>query len=364
MPHYDALEHALQAFLGYYHAPLSASQLRRVVQVGAALVLARCCQIRAVARWVRRASGLEARRQWVQRVLAASFLRPEIVYEPVLKAVLTTFHPPLWHVVIDRTHVAPWRCDVVMVALAYRKRALPLVWCRVRPGHAPTATCVHLLQHAAQLLPLTATVVLHGDCEFGHAALLRWAAAQGWFFILAQSATTHFQAQRGQAFHPLHSLPVTRRRACFVAGAWLGQREAFGCVNLYAFYQPHHECPSRRSRTIQYLATNLPPTRLIPVLGKRRWSIETLFSDWKSSGWNWEQARVQSEARREGWLTVMALDTLWLTLTGRAVCQHGDRHVIDGHAHRHLSLVQIGAEWLVTQWRWNPYEVHLFCLRL
>jgi hypothetical protein len=330
---------------------------------GAALVLAGRCHLRAVARFIHRPTSLSARLQWLQRFLKASFVRAAIVYEPVLKSVLAQYRPPLWHLVIDRTHVPRWHCDVLMVALAYRKRAVPLVWCRIRSGHAPTATCMSLLERAAQVLPPHAAVLLHGDCEFGHAALLRWVSAQRWDFILAQSSTTHFQAQRGQAFQPLQSLPVTRWHSCFVANVWLGVREAFGRVNLYAFYQPHHESPSRRSRTVQYLATNLPHTRLIKVLGKRRWGIEALFRDWKTSGWNWDQSAVHSDLRRESWMTMMALCTLWLVLVGRAVCHRGLRSALDPHAKRHLSLFQLGSDWLVAEWRWRPTQPHLFPLR-
>lgn len=364
MLHYDALEHALQAFLRQNAAPLTASQLRRIVIFGAALVLASRCHVRRVARFIHRPTTFAARVQWVQRLLTAAFVRPEIVYEPVLKSVLAPYRPPVWHLVIDRTHVPRWRCDILMVALAYRKRALPLVWCRVPSGHAPTAACIALLQRAARLLPSHAAILLHGDCEFGQAALLRWVSAQGWDFILAQSATTHFQAQRRQAFQPLQSLPVTRTHSCFVADAWLGRHEAFGRVNLYAFYQPHHECPSRRSRTVQYLATNLPSTRLIKVLGKRRWGIEALFRDWKAGGWEWTQSAVQTESRQTSWMTLMALCTLWQVLVGRAVCQHSQRPGVDPHAKRHVSLFQLGADWLVAEWRWHPHESHLFHLRL
>ena len=364
MHHYDALEQALQAFLRQYAAPLTPSQLRRVVMVGAALVLAGRCHLRRVARFLHRPTRLEARVQWLQRFLRAAFVRPEIVYEPLLKNVLSQYRPSLWHLVIDRTHVPRWHCDVLMVALAYRKRAVPLVWCRIRSGHATTASCVSLFQRVAQLLPPHAAVLLHGDCEFGHAALLRWVSTQGWDFILAQSSTTHFQAQRHQAFQPLQSLPVTRRQSCFVVNAWLGVREAFGRVNLYAFYQPHHESPTRRSRTVQYLATNLPHSRLIKVLGKRRWGIEALFRDWKTGGWHWEQSSVQSDACRESWMVVMALCTLWLVLVGRAVCRRSQRSWVEGHRKRHLSLFQIGGDWLVAHWRWHPMEHHLFVLRL
>lgn len=363
MLHYDALEHALQAFLRQNAAPLTASQLRRIVMFGAALVLASRCHLRMVARFIHRPTSLTARLQWAQRLLSAPFVRPEIVDEPVLSRILAAYHPPVWHLVIDRTHVPRWHCDVLMVALAYRKRALPLVWCRIHTGHAPTDCCIALLTRAARLLPAHAPIVLHGDCEFGHAALLRWASAQSWHFVLAQSSTTHFQAQRQQAFQPLHTLPVTRHQSCFVTGAWLGVREAVGRVNLYAFYQPHHECPGRRSRTVQYLATNLPQSRLIKVLGKRRWGIEALFGDWKTGGWDWEQAAVQSERRRESWMTLMALCTLWQGLVGRAVCQHSQRATIDAHPKRHRSLFQLGGDWLVAEWRWHPTEPYLFHLR-
>jgi len=248
-----------------------------VVQASSALVLAGKCPLRELARFIHRRGKQPARIQWLRRQLDAAFLQPEYGYEPVLRPLLAVFPEQEWHILMDRTHIEGWKQDVVTVALSYRKRALPLVWGRISPGRASTDCIVQLLERSLGLIPPGVRVIFQGDCEFAHVAILRWVREQGWDFIGAQTGQTHFYHPGEETSQALSDLEVKAGRTRHIAHALLGQSHRFGDVDLYGFRQPHHRVPSQRSREMQYLATSLPPSRLVRMLGKRRWGIECLF---------------------------------------------------------------------------------------
>lgn len=358
MKHYDEIEKGLQAFLTN-PCVVSASQLKRMVQLCAALVLASQCQLRLIARWVKRSGKQRDRIQWVRRCLDAAFLTPEYVYEPFVKHLLAQrYHLSVWHILIDRTHVEGWKEDVVMVSLYYRKRSLPLVWCSVPSGRTPSHVSLSLLKRVSALLPKGASVIFQGDCEFGNVAILEWVNEQGWDFIAAQTGQTHFRHRGSSTFQALSSLAVTPTRSQRLSHVFLSAQHDFGEINLYAFYQPHQNAGSR-TREIQYLATSLPLSRLIRTLGKRRWGVECLFRDLKSSGWDIETSYVATAKRKSALLTLIALCYLWLTFIGRWLCKTRRRSLVDASAQRQLSLFQIGWDWLIHQWRCRQPCPHL-----
>lgn len=358
---YDVIEKGMQGFLKQAGV-FTPSQLRRVVQASSALLLAGKCPLREVARLVHRRGKQPSRIQWVRRQLDAAFLQPEYGYEPVIQGLLATIPERVWHVLIDRTHVAGWQQDVVTVALSYRKRSLPLVWSRIAPGRASTACILQLLERSLRLIPPDVQVIFQGDCEFAHVAILSWARDHSWDFIGAQTGQTHFYYHGQTTSHPLSSVSVRTGRTCHIPQALLGQSHQFGDVNLYVFRQPHHREPSQRSREMQYLATSLPASYLVRTLGKRRWGIECLFQDWKSGGWELEASCLEHPQRMDAFLTLLALAYLWLTVIGRWLCKTGQRHLIDNQPKRHLSLFHIGWDWLIYQWRCEQDTPHLSTL--
>lgn len=359
---YDGIEKALQGFLGSSQV-FTPCQLKRMVQGCSSLIVAGECQFRQLARVLHREGRQASRQQWLRRLLDAPFLQAEYSYEPIIKRLLQLKSERVWHVAMDRTHINGWKQDVVMLSLNFRKRSLPLVWCRTAPGRTPTATILHLLQRATGLFPSGVQIVFHGDSEFGHAQILEWLRLHGWDFIAAQSGQTHF-CRRGQdQFQALSSLPVSRRCSYQIAQVQISHQHQFGDVNLLAFYQPHHRSPTQRSREIQYLATSLPLTQSIRRLGKRRWGIECLFQDWKSEGWDIEASGISEPHRMDSIMILLALCYVWLTLLGRYLCKNSQRYLVDDQPKRRLSLFHIGWDWLIYQWRCgspNPHPTMLY----
>src|SRR5258708_11122430 len=67
-----------------------------------------------------------------------------------------------------------FRHQLLMVAIAYQRRALPIAWTwgPYQKGHSSTAKQVKLLAYVQEMLPEGVEVLLVGDCEFGHGLLI------------------------------------------------------------------------------------------------------------------------------------------------------------------------------------------------
>jgi hypothetical protein len=79
------------------------------------------------------------------------------------------------HLIVDGTKVG-FGHQLLMVSLAYRKRAIPIAWTWVKHvrGHSTALKQVALLNYVRELIPAGAAVFLVGDCEFGPVETLKW----------------------------------------------------------------------------------------------------------------------------------------------------------------------------------------------
>jgi len=174
---YSVLDECMQALFDEY-VPLSPAQRQRLGQFCTCVLLAGSSHLPQLARWLGRQAQQGSRERWLRRLLDAPFVSQELVYEPWVKNALQPYRPACWHVVLDRTQ---WlhEVDLVMVALSYGKRAIPLKWQQVPYGGASTQTYIDLLKHCQPLIPSDVRVVVHGDAEFGAIPMLQFVQQQG-----------------------------------------------------------------------------------------------------------------------------------------------------------------------------------------
>jgi len=343
---YLPVEACLQEVFVRY-MPLSSAQASRIASVSVAVLLAGEVHLSKLARFIKRESQQDSRVRWIERLLCAPFMCQELVYQPVVKAALAGFRDPDWHVVIDRTTLWDGQTDLATISLNYRKRALPLVWCKVPFGGADLCVYVDLLQRCVPIIPRHARVVFHGDTEFGGRQMLRALRSLDWDFMLAQKGTIHFRKQGMLLSAPLNSLPVSKKRSCQLSHVDLFAHDSLGAINLLAFYAPHYTQSGIRKRDIRYLATSLPLETALRRLGRRRWGTEPFYRDYKSAGWHVTHSQLQHPACQEGLLIILALTYLWSVCIGRWLCKTGQRHLVDASAQRHLSLFRLGWDWLI-----------------
>jgi hypothetical protein len=186
-------------------------------------------------------------------------------YRPVAQQVVQAFDGHVIRLIIDCTKLG-FRHQAMTVAIAYRKRALPLAWSihRGSKGAVAVRKQIALLGYVQHLLPRKSQVWLLGDSEFQHVPLLRWVRRRGWHFVIRQ--TGHLKIRRaGGKWIKLTDIPVQPGTTRYWGWVRLTEKHAYGWVSLVIHWETGEEEP-------WYLVTDQPADwRTIRLYGVRMW---------------------------------------------------------------------------------------------
>lgn len=333
-----------------HHTTLTEAQIERISRLESALLLAGSLHLSQVARWVRQASQQESRVEFVMRMLSAPYVSQEQLYQPLVRYALRKYSVPQWHLILDRTNLVPHVWDLLMVSLAFRKRALPLRWQILPFGCTGVNTQVALLEKVLSVVPSQQATVLHGDTEFGAVPIMRWCQHHHWDFVLGQTSHTYYQVGADQRWYSLKDLKITKRHPVYLSAIHWTKEHALGPLNLYAFYAPHQSDATSPRSDYRYQVTSLPITHTLRRIGRRRWSTEPLFRDLKSAGWHLEESALHQDFTREHLLVLLNFNYLWATCIGRWLAKRGIRSHIDDSPQRRYSFFRIGLDWLIHRY--------------
>lgn len=251
--------------------------------------------------------------------------------------------------IVDATKVSAHH-QLVMIALAYHHRAVPLIWDWVpyAKGHSPLAKQKKLVEALQKWLPPGVPVLLVGDVGFGSIGLLCLLDEHGWHYVLRQKGNTRIQLA-GQRSDQRFSLLVTHLgQRAWAAQATLSAQHGYH-TNLAGYWQPGEKEP-------WLLATNLATLTAALQAYRRRMWIEEMFGDLKKHGFDLEATHLRHVQRLSRLTLLVALLYLWLLFQGRRAIRHGHRQLVDRHDRRDLSLFQIGLR-LIEYWLTNHHIV-------
>ena len=257
-------------------------------------------------------------------------------YEPIARLLLLKASKTPWiRLIIDCSLIGNGH-QLCMVALAYRRRALPIcwTWVRTKKGHSSGAKQLALLSYVRQFIPPGAQVMLLGDSEFTplQAALENWE----WSYVLRQKGS-----------HLIRPASSATWKRCDQLVTSSGQRVWLTDVRLTKAHQ--HRCHflalwQRGEKTPWLLATNLPTPYLTRLHYSRRMWIEALFGDFKANGFDLEMTRLRHFLRLSRLTLAVTLTYLWLVALGSKVIKKGERHLVDRNDRRDLSIFRTGRD--------------------
>lgn len=205
---------------------------------------------------------------------------------------------------IDGSEVAQ-NCICLMVSAYYKKRAIPLMWIvrQGKKGHFPEQMHVDVVKMTAALLAQGSKVVFLGDGEFSGEQLINTLRALQWEYVLRTklnrkvncghdiAAIGQVEVKKGEKYVFLPSaLPHSN------AVLWHEAKFDKPIPLLTAFEFAHEAC----------------------LYYKKRFSIETMFSDIKSRGFNIHKAKLNQPERVAKLLIAVALAYLFIFLWGIA----------------------------------------------
>jgi hypothetical protein len=259
------------------------------------------------------------RYQWIARFLANPLVDTDEVMAPFARQVLERQAgggEPL-ALILDQSKISD-RHQVLMLAVRFGERALPLAW-RVEATEGAIGFEIQkaLLDAVAPWVPPSASVTLLGDRFYGTADLIGWCQEREWDYRLrlkgnlvvvdGDTRTTATACAAERVFY-LEDVELTGKRARTNIGIIHdpGHAEPW-IIAMYRFALPKGPAKPGYLKTLEYGA---------------RWGIEAMFSDFKSRGFGVEDTHIHHSERLGRLLLVMALALHWAVSTGLWDARH------------------------------------------
>jgi hypothetical protein len=221
-----------------------------------------------------------------------------------------------------------------MVAVAFRRRAIPIAWTWVRKsrGHSSAAKQLALLAYVRRLIPAKTPVLLVGDSEFGAVGVIRQVETWKWWYVLRQKA--NYGVKLGSDWRSFGDVIEKPGQSYWLGRGLLTFKHAHP-TNLLAHWKKGEKEP-------WLLATNLPSRQKTLSAYRRRMWIEEMFGDMKGNGFDLESTHLRHFLRLSRLTLAVALLYVWLIAMGSKVIKDGQRRLVDRAERRDLSLFQIG----------------------
>jgi hypothetical protein len=258
-----------------------------------------------------------------------------------------------YHPIAQHWLQAQWRClgeirlivdgtrigfghTLLMVSLAYRKRAIPIAWTWVKQvrGHSKAYKQLALLNYVRTLLPVDATVFVVGDSEFGSVEVLKWLDQWQWFYVMRQISKICLRLEQSSAWQPFGSYVHKAGESVWLGHGYLTAQKNYP-TNLLAHWQIGEE-------EAWYLATNLPDRTTTLKYYQRRMWCEELHGDLKKHGFDLESTMLHDFDRLSRLTLAVAFLYVWLISVGARTIHKGLRPLVDRNERRDLSIFQIG----------------------
>lgn len=317
------------------------TQVRAFVWLLIGIYLSRAVCISKVACKVPGAAKLPSITRRLSRLLDNPAIRVRTWYEPIARHWLETQQRCMGeiHLIVDGTRIGCGH-QLLMVAMAYRKRAIPIAWPWVKQarGHSGAGKQLALLAYVRKLLPTHAAVFLVGDAEFGPAEVLKALDRWHWFYVLRQKSDTCVWLNRLQEWRTLGSFVSKAGDPIWLGPAYL-TKDAIYPTSLLVHWKMGEDQP-------WCLATNLPDLDMALKFYARRMWIEEMFGDFKKHGFDLESTMLRHFLRLSRLTLAVALLYVWLISVGTRTIRNGLRHLVDRKDRRDLSIFQIGLRFI------------------
>lgn len=251
-------------------------------------------------------------------------VRPRLWYESVARNLIrqaVMSGQPI-RLIVDGTRIGS-NHQLLMVALAYRRRALPIAWTwvRKRRGHSSATKQVALLSYVQGLIPSNGHVILLGDSEFGAISVLETLEKWSWNYVLRQKGRYLMQYDATSSWQRLDSMLSKVGQKVWMPSVALTQKHAFS-TSIVAYWK-------RGEKEPWFLATNFDSASEALRFYSRRMWIEEMFGDFKRNGFDLESIRLRHFARLSRFTMVVALLYVWLVAFGSKTIKQGKRHFVD-----------------------------------
>lgn len=311
----------------------------------------------------------ESRRKHIQRFLVLPNLSLEKFWLPIIKKILKEIfdEDEQLFLTIDRT--AWGHINVFMLAVIYQKRAIPIYWRMLeKKGSSNLLEQQQLLAPVLKLLADYNLVIL-GDREFHSIHLSNWLEQENKLaknqinFAFRQKKNTYIGQEDGQML-PLNSCPLVPGVKQFFQRLKVTKYPQLGYGNM-AIYQKR-SYRGKRNDEPWYILTNFVSGEAVISAYSKRTSIEAMFKDYKSGGYNLEGSHANTQ-RTQTLILLIAIAYTQASLKGekikgkglqKYICRRKDKQRRE-RRHSNFWVGLYGESWIIS-WDYCWQEVNQF----
>jgi hypothetical protein len=330
---YRAIRDALMKLYPFVPTGNLARHLNTLAYLISGIVGSKHVNLRLVAEQVPDGTKNESRIKRFSRWLSNEQIEADIYFLPFAAALLTNLSEQVLALAIDGSDVGQ-ECVTLLVSVIYKKRALPLTWVVIKgaKGHFPEETHVQLAEQVRELVPEDKDVVFLGDGEFDGTTLQATLASYGWKYVSRTAKNAQlYEEDECFSFKDLWPQPGD----CFGIPNVLFTRQAYGPVLVVIWWRIGYKEPI-------YLVTNMELVEEACYWYRKRFRIETFFSDQKSRGFRLHKSHISDPERLARFMMAACLAYIWIIYLGVLAKREGWVAIIHRSDRCDLSLFQLG----------------------
>ncbi len=334
---YFAIQQALKSLRPTEPKGNVARHLNTLAMLIAGIIASQKCHLPAVAKKVPVGGKPQSRIRRMERFVANDAIDTQTYYLPYVEVLLQSLPPGPLVLVIDGSE-AGRDCVLLSINVVYQKRALPLCWLVVKgkKGHLSEQTHIQLVNKVADLLPAERRILFLGDGEFDGVELLGTLTKHGWDYV-CRTAKNVVLTEAGERFQPTDLLLEPGDRIELPDVGFTATE--YGPVLVSIVWEARWKEPL-------ILVSNLDFLTEAYGWYRRRFRIETFFSDQKSRGFYLGHSHISATAHLERLLIATCLAYLWMVCLGAWVVQSGNLALIHRADRCDWSLFHIGMCWI------------------
>jgi len=282
-----------QALTQCYPGEISGRMAQHLTTLAAfinGIVGSRSSQLPTIATKMADGTKAESRVKRLSRWLDNEHIKEEVYFLPYAEILLNCLSLETLLLAMDGSGVGRG-CCALMIHVIYQGRALPLAWVvrQCPKGHAPEALHIELVELVRELIPEGTQVVFLGDGEFDGIDLQQTLKDSGWFYA-CRTAKSTVASWEGLTFNlDFLGSSIKPGRLIELKEAKF-TRDAYGPVMVLC-------CWAKGELEPLYLVSNLSSSEEAIKHYKKRFRIETFFSDQKSRGFNIQKSHIEDPQR-------------------------------------------------------------------
>jgi len=248
---------------------------------------------------------IDMRYQWISRLLSNDFICPYKVMKPFACQVLRSQKEKVIVLTIDQTQASK-TFQILMLSVRFGKRAIPLVWCaRETQGNIGFEEQKRLLDLVSTYLPQDKSVVLMGDRFYGTVDLIDYCKQKGWDYRLRLKG--NLIVYQNQNLIGTKAAELVQNGPHFLENVCLTEKREQ--TNIAIVHEDGHP-------EAWIIAMKQKPNDYSVFDYGMRWSIEPMFSDFKTRGFGLEDTQLRYRDRLERLILVMAIAMIWAIFSG------------------------------------------------